>query len=314
MQAGVMLDGTAFEPGAMGNMSRAQKYDYRRRTDEQGAFSFDPKPGAHTVVAVGPEGLGRTRCFDTSRPLEIQLQAWGRIEGVVRKRDGQWADRELLWQGPGNLTSWMTLFYGKISARSDATGQFTLEHVPPSDGRVVIADDKGSPSILSAAVRIDPGATVQVQVGGVGRMILGRLIAPPNVEIRSWSNQVNHASLRNEYEPYPLPKTLKGNDVERWKLEYEESESGRVWLRESRCYDFSVGADGSFSIPEVLPGRYRLFISVAQGSLGSGLDRTVRNPDDPQTAWGGMKVTVNGDPKDSGSPMDLGDVELTATR
>ena len=93
-----MLKGTAFEPGPFGNINPAQAPDYRRKTDEQGSFSFESKPGAHTVVAVGSAGLGQARCFDFSKPLEIRLQPWGRIEGSVRTRDGQWGDRKLKWQ------------------------------------------------------------------------------------------------------------------------------------------------------------------------------------------------------------------------
>jgi len=70
---GVMLSGTAFEPGAFGHASRSQGNDYRRKTDEHGSFSFDPKPGAHTLVAVGSPGLGLVRCFDFSKPLVIRL-------------------------------------------------------------------------------------------------------------------------------------------------------------------------------------------------------------------------------------------------
>jgi RNA polymerase sigma factor (sigma-70 family) len=134
-QAGVMLSGTAFAPGAFRNTPRSQRDDYRRKTDERGCFSFDPKPGAHTVVAVGLAGLGQARCFDTSKPLEIRLEPWGRIEGTVRTRDGQWGGRKVTWGHPGRLTSWMTLDYDprEFSTLSDAAGSFTLEHVPPGD-------------------------------------------------------------------------------------------------------------------------------------------------------------------------------------
>src|ERR1019366_1064300 len=104
---GVMLNGTAFEAGAFGHTGRWHANDYRRKTDEQGSFSFDPMPGAHTLVAVGSAGLGQVRCFDFSKPLEIRLQPWGRVEGTVRTRDGQWADRKVKWHRTGNLTSWM---------------------------------------------------------------------------------------------------------------------------------------------------------------------------------------------------------------
>jgi hypothetical protein len=314
-QAGVMLKGTAFEPGAFGNLNRSQQYDFRRKTDQQGAFSFDPKPGAHTLVAVGSAGLGQVRCLDFSKPLEIRLQPWGRIEGSVRTRDGQWAYRKVQWQRTGNLTRWMTLFYDSkgFSTVSDATGKFTLERVPPGDGRVEIDDGPSTAPILSPSIQVNPGETVQAQIGGVGRPVTGKLVAPPGVEIRSWSDQVTMAELHVEWDDYPMPKDLTGNAVERWKLEFEDTEAGRAWFRDQYSYDFKVGTDGSFTIPEVLPGKYRLFVSVSQGNLGSGSDSRTRYPGDPQIAYGGMKFTVSDASGDSGSPMDLGEIILAVT-
>jgi hypothetical protein len=313
--AGVRLSGTAFEPDAFGNINRSQMDDYRRKTDGQGSFSFDPKPGAHTVVAAGLAGLGQARCFDFSKPLVIRLQAWGRIDGSVRTRDGQWAGRRVTWTHPGNLTGWMTLFYDfkGFSAFSDATGKFTLEHVPPGDGRVAIEDGLGAAPILSPSIQVNAGETVQVQIGGVGRAVTGKLAAPPGVEIRSWPNQVTIAQLHVEWDSYHVPKELTGNAVERWKLEFEDTEAGRAWFRDQYSYDFKVGADGSFTIPEVLPGKYRLFINVGQGYLGSGLDSRPSSPGgDPRIASAAPQITVPGMSGENASPLDLGDIILTA--
>jgi RNA polymerase sigma factor (sigma-70 family) len=315
-KVGVMLNGTAFEPGAFGNIGRSQRDDYRRNTDEQGSFSFDPKPGAHTLVAVGPAGLGQVRCFDFSQPLEIQLQPWGRIEGSVRTRDGQWADRKVAWHRAGNLTSWFTLFYksGGFSARSDATGKFTLEHVPPGDGRAATDDGPGAAPILSSWIQVKPGETAQVQIGGVGRPVTGKLVAPPGLEIRNWTNQVWLARLQTEYDSYAMPKDLTGNAQEKWKLEFEDTEAGRTWSRNQNLYDFNVGADGSFTIPEVLPGKYWLFVNVGQGYLGSGPDSTASRPgEDTQIAQTAMRITVPDASGDNGWPVDLGEIILNAT-
>jgi hypothetical protein len=233
----------------------------------------------------------------------------------VRTRDGQWAGRKVEWQGSGRLTSWMTLHYKPegFSARSDANGEFTLEHVPPGDCRVAIDDGPGTAPIFSSPVQVNPGETAQVQLGGVGRPVTGKLVAPPGVEIRSWPNQVTLARLSVEWHDYHVPKELTGNAVERWKLEFEDTEAGRTWFRDQCSYDFKVGADGTFSIPEVLPGKYRIFVGVGQGYLGSGPDSTTGDPGDPQIASTGMQVTVPTASENSGSPLDLGEIILNAT-
>jgi hypothetical protein len=313
-QVGVMLNGTAFEPGAFGNMNRSQSPDYRRKTDAQGLFSFDPKPGAHTVVAVGPAGLGRVRCLDYSKLLEIRLQAWGRIEGNVRTRDARWANRKVIWRQTGNLTRWMTLFYKSdaFTARSDASGQFILEQVPPGDGRLMIDDGPGTAPIVSPPLHVNPGQTAQVQIGGVGSPLTGKLVAPPGIEIRNWTNQVTFAQLHVEWDDYHVPKSLSPYAIERWKLEFEDTEAGRAWFRAQYSYEFRVEPDGSFTLPEVLPGKYWLFVNVSQGYLGSGADSTRGNPSDPRIAATATKLTVPDSTADSASPVDLGEIILNA--
>ena len=128
------------------------------------------------------------------------------------------------------------------------------------------------------SVHVNPGETAQVQIGGVGRPVTGRLVAPPGIEIRNWTNQVTFAQLHVEWDDYHVPKGLTGNAAERWKLEFEDTEAGRAWFRDQYAYDFKVEADGSFTIPEVLPGKYRFFVNVAQGYLGSGSDSTRGHP------------------------------------
>ena len=314
-KVGVWLNGVAFEPGAFGNLNKSHWPEYRRRTDEQGAFAFAPKPGAHTVVAVGPAGLGRVRCFDFARPLEIRLQPWGRIEGSVRTSDARWVDRKVLWVRSGNLTSWRTLVYkaGGFSARSDASGNFIIERVPPGDGRVAIKDDPETSSILSPSVHVNPGQTVKVQIGGLGRPVTGRLVAPPGLEIRNWTNQVSFAQLHTEWDDYHVPKSLTGSAVERWKLEFEDTDAGRAWFRDQYSYGVKVDTDGSFTIPEVLPGKYHLFVNVEQGYLGSGPASTASRPSEPQIAGTDVKVIVPDAPGSSGVPVDLGEVILNAT-
>lgn len=267
------------------------------------------------MVAVGPAGLGRVRCFDFSKPLEIRLQPWARIEGSVRTRDGQWPDRKVKWHPTGNLTRWMTLFYESegFSARSDATGKFTIEHVPPGDGHAAIDDGPDTAPVLSPSIHVNPGETAQVQIGGIGRTVTGKLVAPPGIEIRSWTNQVTFAQLHVEWDDYHVPKDLTGNAVERWKLEFEDTEVGRAWFRDQYSYEFKVVADGSFTIPEVLPGKYRLFVNVGQGYLGSGSASTTSQPGDPQIAQIALRVMVSDATGNSGAPVDLGGIALIAS-
>jgi hypothetical protein len=205
----------------------------------------------------------------------------------------------------------MTLFYaaGAVSTTSDPEGNFTLENVPPGIGHVSIKE--AGVIICQSPVEVPPGGTAQVQIGGVGLPVSGRLAAPPGVEVRSWTNQVQFAQLSSESDPLPVPDGITGETYERWRQEWWETEAGQAWSRQRHAYDIQVQPNGSFVLPEVLPGDYRLIIHVREGVLGSGIG-AAPSSSNRQIAWAGQKVLVP-EPSDAVA-VDLGDIVLTPTK
>ena len=313
-RVGADLDGMAFEKHVYAN-EKINPADYRQTTDPRGGFSFAPRPGAHTVVAVSPAGLGKVHCFDYTQPLEIRLQAWGRIQGVVRTRAGEWANRKIVWSSLGCLQSGMELSYkgGSVAAVSDASGSFTLEHVPPGDGQVRIAatDDESTSCVTPVQVR--GGETLQIQLGGTGLPVSGRLVAPPGVEVKSWSSQLAIAQIHSQWDAYPIPAGLQGEALWRYQMEYAESEAGRARLRGQADYELKVQPDGTFIVPEVLPGDYAVIANLNEGALGSGPSSS--NPLYlRQLASLFHKFTVPAPSAASLPALDLGDLVLNPTR
>lgn len=314
IQCGVMLEGCAFQKGLVGHgLGRAE--DYRQRTDAQGAFSFEPKPGAHTVAAIAAAGLGQARCLDYQGPIQIRLEPWGKIQGTVRTEDGKWADRKVVWVAPRLLTSWMTMFHvhGRVTARSDANGSFTMENVPPGDCDLAIEDGPGRATVCVAPARVPAGQTLSVQVGGAGLAVTGKLVPPLGVEIRNWANQAQSPELTADPNDLPQPKGWTPEATQRWHLEFPDTEAGRACLRNWHSYTLQIQADGSFIIPEVLPGRYWLHVGVSEGWLGAG-STTTSDHDTRQIASYANYFVVPDTATHTGSPMDLGELKLTAFR
>src|SRR5262249_36231317 len=117
--------------------------------------------------------------------------------------------------------------------------------------------------------------------------------------------QLEIACIDSDPDPYPLPKNLQGEAMWRWQMEYAESDAGREWLANQSRYLLDVHPDGSFLVPEISPGKYRLFINLYEGSLGSGpgsahplYRRQVGS------MWRKFEVPANG------SPVDLGNLVL----
>jgi hypothetical protein len=57
-------------------------------------------------------------------------------------------------------------------------------------------------------------------------------------------------------------------------MEYAESEEGGARLRKSAHYRLAVQKEGSFVVPEVLPGKYAVVLFLNEGALGSGPSST----------------------------------------
>jgi hypothetical protein len=148
-----------------------------------------------------------------------------------------------------------------------------------------------------------------MQIGGVGPPVSGRLVAPPGIEVRNWTN--HPVQLSSEYDGLPVPDGLTGEAYERWRQEWWDTEAGLAWSRPRHAYDIEVQADGSFALSEVLPGKYRLIIHVREGALGSG-PGSIPSSSNRQIAWAGEKVVVPG--PSNAAAVDLGDLVLTASQ
>jgi len=98
--------------------------------------------------------------------------------------------------------------------------------------------------------------------------------------------------------------------MERWRQEWSETDAGLDWFRGRRTYNIKVQPNGSFVLPEVLPGKYRLIVNVQEGSLGSG-PASEPGHSSRQIAWFGQKVEVPD--SSAASAVELGDLVLTGT-
>jgi hypothetical protein len=263
-------------------------------------------------VAISPAGIGKVHCFDFARPLQIRLEPWARIEGAVRTRDGHWSNRKIVWNALGQLHSGMDISSGVVSTVSGPGGDFVLEHVPPGDGQVRIKAPADKSSLCITPVQVATGETLQLQLGGSGAQVSGKLVAPPGVEVRSWSNQLQVAEIHSQWDAWPKPEGLYGEAMRRWQMEYAESDAGRARLRGQSLYELNVQPDGSFMVSEVLPGDYSLIICLNEGALGSGPSSS--NPMHlRQIASLWYKFKVPEPSADAPSAINLGTLVLDAT-
>ena len=116
----------------------------------------------------------------------------------------------------------------------------------------------------SPAVDVGPGQTVKVEIGGLGRPVVGK-VAQPVSSAKRIDLATASGILGLKQSEMPSPEGFMNWDQEkryayskRWYLSAE----GKAHRRSGRLFMFPIGPDGSFRIADVLPGKYELVINV----------------------------------------------------
>ena len=191
--------------------------------------------------------------------------------------------------------------------KTDGSGNFVFENVAPGEYTVGhfqdnrMSDSSGSTTVWSSChsrwVFVESGETVKVQIGGAGRRIIGRMVAPEGVKIKlAWQG----SSSRRMYTDQPRPKELMGLSPEASKKfweDYQKTDEYRKMRMEGITIPPTVEEDGTFSAVDVPPGDYLLTVDVPEDGM------MLRSPGRPAAAmWHHFTVP----PGEDGSIVDLG--------
>jgi RNA polymerase sigma factor (sigma-70 family) len=244
------------------------------RTDDEGGYSFEQNQEAHTLIATHAAGFARVRLRQGN--IEIVLQPWGRIEGAVL------ADVAAIGELKAVLTDWASAQYRGgleldkkfFNAPLDASGRFVLPKVPPGNFYVCLEHGLNARQILHTPASVPPGGTAQVQVGGLGRLVVGRFDAGEVHGVTNWEQQVLAAVLFPAVRtPRPRPTGLSGEGAKNWEVDFWQSEAGHNGLFTDRSFTLDVAPEGTFTAYDVPPGSYNLHLQI--GRSPSGISGTI---------------------------------------
>jgi hypothetical protein len=210
-------------------------------TGADGKLKLTNVPGTQTwgYVVIHDSGIAAASPDDVAAGKPVVVEPYGRVEGVVMIGAKPAANVTVgvhsprLNFGPGNPND-RPKFGVKVNCivTTDANGKFVAEKVMPGPmcvARFELLKHNGAwlPRGFTgrANVVVKSGETARVTVGGQGRPVIGKLVAPPGVSLEGvWG------SLRREYPD-----------------EY--------------C-QFPIEKDGTFRIEDVTGGFFRIYATV----------------------------------------------------
>jgi hypothetical protein len=293
------------------------RYSREDRTTTEGTFAIPQYDKPWLILILGDD------CYDlanTKRLREsttLHARPFARIEGQYMIGTQAARNRDLELSGTIADSASGAVIYLEETTTTDSEGRFTFKNVVADAdlriGRRSGTEGPGSYWSIGEPVRIEPGATAHVTVGGKGRAVIGR-IEPP----AGWTKAVDftvesRASLEsNLFLEDPLSlyrgKTSLGAKWNDWLHGAAGSPEGRAYARRRVAIGVGLEPDGSFRIDDVPPGEYRLAVRVlgldqfhvtaTHGRAPGPFERIVRT------------FTVPEMPEGRSDPLDLGLMRL----
>jgi RNA polymerase sigma factor (sigma-70 family) len=238
------------------------------KTGPDGRFAFGAEKPWCPIVILDDRGFAERTVDQLAASREVTLQPWGRVEGTVRIGNRPGTGEILsLPHSPSNDSVDPHARFG-AQATADASGHFVFERVVPGEVRLWRRFPTGPQTqnwSFLTLIDVKPGATARVKVGGSGRPVIGRLIAPAVIaDWVDWSNDWGSSTERKQAVPRP-PSGLDGGERVRWRLAWERSEEGKAFRQAERRYGLKIAPGGTFRVEDVEAGVYRLSITLADG-------------------------------------------------
>ena len=252
------------------------------QTDAAGRFAFPARPQQWGLIAVHDQGYAEIR-LDSFAGV-VPLQPWGRVRGKI-VLGGQPQDNQMAWLcnvmyrcgRDGRPFPALSLW---LQTQTDVHGEFVFEKVPPGERRLsrrLTTGDNNPGRIFEThgtTITVLAGQETRVDIGGSGRLVIGKVVPSgpasgvevPNVMVGLQLKIGGAAPTALDRSKYPTREAF----LEAQKVfadgyrAFWTSEEGRSLERSQRNYFAFCQADGSFELPDVLPGPYTLTIEAPE--------------------------------------------------
>jgi len=290
------------------------------QTDNAGRYRLPPQSGQYMLVAVHDRGYAEVASDQLEKSTDITLEPWGRVTGVVRAgskvKPGVMLSINRLDEP--NAQPNRPRVYHDLQAQAGPDGRFTFERVPAGKAQVAVQVKTGERSTTftqATPVDVKAGETVEVQVGGTGRPVTGRVSVPAEVAGNvDWSAVRFSFSTKVDVRRPKLPDDWADMDDaarRKWGEAWQQGPEGRAQqaaYQAARHFAARLDGQGKFTADDVPAGTYTAMVMLMAPPKG----------DRPSTDVAAMVQHEFTVPPSKGAeadePLDIGVIELKPMR
>ena len=270
------------------------------RAAGDGSFRVTPNDQPLAVIVRSDAGVAQILVGDLKITPRLMLKPWARLEGTLHPGGHAVANARIHMMGQGPAHEWDKWHVmHDIETTTDAKGHYLFKKISPGQVMLEHVPDGEAHGSRSYATELAPGAAYTFDLGGNGGGLSGHVLG----NMREY--QVRNATLM-PLSPQPpealvhLSEPIRSLALRAW---WESPEMKRQRLN-SQPIRAVIGDDGTFSLDDVLEGKYVLQIRLCVVEPGSfyaedaaSAERTIVVP---EIAAGAMPSSVN-----------VGDIALT---
>ena len=257
-------------------------------SDDGGQFKFPPREKGYHLVILHDSGFahvitGNTIPVDVypdsnatrvgDLPAQIELTPWGRIEGSLMAGKEILPNQEVTILGSGihSYGNGVPNIFTHNNVVTGSDGKFVFDRVMPGRKEVarsiLVTGDNGAAEATSSRnepVILKPGQIANVQVGGSGRAVVGKLAASPDFEGKPlWS----FATITvDRYFDGPI----EDPPAEVWEDGKERARLDKL-IEMSPRFIVTAAKDGAFRIDDMPAGKYRMKVRFYDHNHSAGV-------------------------------------------
>jgi RNA polymerase sigma factor (sigma-70 family) len=229
------------------------------RTGADGRFSFPVAPENRAVIVMNEKGYGQITVADLVKKHELTLQPWARVEGTLREGSKPLAD-EWIYLSRTHLGSQIERAtfrtQHEIRVKTDAAGHYLFPRVVPGDAWISFRNYWNQTRYFD----VQSGQTNIVDIGGRGRPITGRVVLA-NIDPQVRFHGTVLPSTPHQMRRPPNWSKLSKEQQTALTAAWENTPDGKLYKQEKCNQNFEVAADGTFIVPDLRAGEYRLSVS-----------------------------------------------------